>query len=70
MRAKAWARERGVSLSAGCRQPLRAAPGAPDETLSPWTEKLVGMAGRARRRPLTDEAVRRAHLDHLAEKHR
>ena len=69
-RAKAWARERGVSLSEAVASLFDQLSSAPNETLSPWTRKLVGMAGRARRRPLTDDAVRGAHLDRLAEKHR
>jgi hypothetical protein len=30
----------------------------------------VGIAVRGKRRPLSDEAIRRAHLEHLEEKYR
>jgi hypothetical protein len=70
VRAKAWARKRGVSLSQAVASLFEQLPAPPDAGLSPWTRKLVGIAGRGKRRPHSDEAVRRAHLDHLAEKHR
>lgn len=69
-RAKAWARQRGVSLSQAVATLFEQLPGAPATTLSPWTQKLLGLAPHGKRRPPSDEAVRRAHLDHLEEKHR
>jgi Family of unknown function (DUF6364) len=70
VRAKSWARRRGVSLSQAVATLFEQLPGAEDAPLSPWTRKLVGMAGRRRRRSLSDRAIRRAHLDELEEKHR
>jgi hypothetical protein len=70
VRAKAWARRRGVSLSETVATLFEKLPSASEPTLSPWTQKLVGIAARGKRRPLSDAAVRRARLDHLAEKHR
>jgi Family of unknown function (DUF6364) len=69
VQAKAWARKRGVSLSQAVATLFEQLPGAPERTLSPWTRKLVGIAGRGKRRG-SDEAVRRAYLDHLEEKYR
>jgi hypothetical protein len=34
-----------------------------------WTRKLVWIAASGKGRKPSDEAIRRAHLDHLAEKH-
>lgn len=70
VRAKAWARQRGVSLSEAVATVFAQLPGSPDSALSPWTRKLVGIGARGNRRPPSDEAIRRAHLGHLAEKHR
>ena len=70
VRAKAWARRRGVSLSQAVASLFDQLPGAPENALSPWTRKLVGIAGRGGRRPLSDEAIRRAHFEHLEKKHR
>ena len=71
VRAKVWARKRGVSLSQAVATLFAQLPAAPDSALSPWTQKLVGIGRRRRRRStLSDEAIRKAHLDHLAEKHR
>jgi len=69
-RAKTWARKRGVSLSQAVASLFEQLPGAPEKALSPWTQKLVGIAVRGKRRPLSDEAIRRAHLGHLEEKYR
>jgi hypothetical protein len=69
VRAKAWARKRGVSLSHAVATLFEQLPGTTDRTLSAWTQKLVGVAGQERR-SLSDEAIRRAHLDRLHEKHR
>ena len=70
VRAKAWAQKRGVSLSQAVATLFEQLPGAPASTLSPWTQKLVGSAAQGKRRPLTDDAIRRAHLNHLDAKHR
>lgn len=70
VRAKAWARQRGVSLSQAVATVFAQLPGSPVSALSPWTRKLVGIAARGKGQPPSDEAIRRAHLDHLAEKHR
>jgi hypothetical protein len=70
VRAKAWARKRGISLSQAVATLFEQLPGAQTQSLSPWTRKLIGLAARGKRRPLTDEAVRRAYLDHQENKHR
>jgi hypothetical protein len=70
VRAKAWARRRGVSLSETVTTLFEQLPASSERTLTPWTQKLVGIAARGKGRPLSDAAVRRAHLDQLAEKHR
>jgi len=70
VRAKAWARQRGVSLSQAVAALFEQLPRSKDSALSSWTQKLVGIAARGERRPPSDEAIRRAHLDHLQEKHR
>jgi hypothetical protein len=70
VRAKAWARRRGVSLSQAVATVFEQLPGSSEQALSPWTRKLVGIAPRRKGRPPSDEAIRRARLDHLAEKHR
>ncbi len=70
VRAKAWARRRGVSLSETVAAMFEQLPASSEPTLSPWTRKLVGIASGGKGRPLTDEAVRRARIDHLGEKHR
>jgi hypothetical protein len=70
VRAKAWARRRGISLSETVTTLFEQLPGSSEPTLTPWTKKLVGIAARGKGRPLSDAAIRRAHLDHLAERHR
>ena len=70
VRAKSWARKRGVSLSQAVASLFEQLPAVPESALSPWTQKLVGIARRGKGRPLSDEAIRRAHLEHLEEKHR
>jgi len=69
VRAKTWARKRCVSLSEAMATLFDQLQGAPEKALSPWTQKLVGIGGRGKRRSLSDGAIRRAHLDHLEEKH-
>lgn len=71
VRAKAWARRRGVSLSDAVESVLERLPG--DEAASPlseWTRSLLGAGAPLKRRPASDAAVRRARLDHLAKRHR
>ena len=70
VRAKSWARKRGVSLSQAVATLFEQLPRSKDSALSSWTQKLVGIAARGKRRPPSDEAIRRAHLDRLQEKHR
>jgi hypothetical protein len=69
-RAKTWARKRGVSLSQAVASIFEQLPAASDSSLTPWTRKLVGIGVRGKGRPLSDEGIRRAHLDHLEAKHR
>lgn len=69
VRAKAWARKRGISLSQAVATLFEQLPGAPGGRLTPWTQKLVGAAGKGKR-SLSDEAIRRGHMDRLQEKHR
>jgi hypothetical protein len=68
-RAKAWARKRGISLSQAVATLFEQLPGTPG-TFSPWTQTLIGLGASKGKRPLSDEAVRNAHLDYLDEKHR
>lgn len=68
-RAKTWARRRGVSLSQAVASLFEQLPAPSDTTLTPWTRRLVGTA-RGKAQPPSDEAIRRAHLDHLKAKHR
>lgn len=70
VRAKVWARKRGVSLSQAVATLFEQLPGTSETSLSPWTRKLVGMAAPKKGQPPSDEDVRRARLNHLAEKHR
>ena len=70
-RAKDWARRRGVSLSQVVASVLDQLPSDRDRpTLSSWTQKLVGIAAAKKGRSADDAAVREAHLDHLAGRHR
>jgi hypothetical protein len=71
IRAKSWARIRGVSLSQVVASMLEQLPARHGEDkLSPWTARLVGVGRRRKRQPLTDAAVREAHANHVAERHR
>lgn len=71
VRAKAWAKRRGVSLSDAVESVLERLSGQEAASpLSEWTRSLLGAGAPSSRRPATDAAVRRAHLDHLAERHR
>ena len=69
-RAKAFARERGLSLSelvADFFEQLTDRRGPPD--LSPWTQSLAGIAAPAQGEPPTDDEIRAAYLAHLEAKH-
>lgn len=70
VRAKQWARKRGVSLSQAVATLFEQLAAAGEGNLSPWTQQLVGIARRKKRRRFSDEAVRRSYLDHLERKHR
>jgi hypothetical protein len=70
VRAKAWARSRGISLSETVTTLFEQLPVPSERTLTPWTQELVGIAARAQGRSVSDAAVREARLDRLAEKHR
>jgi hypothetical protein len=70
VRAKAWARRRGVSLSETVTTLFEQLPAPAERALTPWTQKLVGIGAKREGRPLSDGEARRAHLDHLAGKHR
>jgi hypothetical protein len=72
VRAKAWAKRRGVSLSDAVESVLERLPeGDTARPLSEWTRSLLGVGAPARGRSSpSDAAVRRAHLDHLADRHR
>ena len=71
VRAKAWARRRGVSLSDAIESVLERLPGEEaGPPLSDWARSLLGVGVSAKRRARSDGAVRRAHLDHVAERHR
>jgi hypothetical protein len=70
VRAKAWARRRGISLSETVATIFEQLPDSSERVLTPWTRELLGIAVRGKGRPLSDAAARRARLDHLAEKHR
>jgi len=72
VRAKAWAKRRGVSLSDALESVLESLPAERDgrAQLSEWTCSLLGVAAPARGRAPSDRAVRDAHLRHVAERHR
>lgn len=72
-KAKAWAKERQISLSQAVAEffaqlPERKTRKKPS-SLSPWTRRLVGAAAGKGKAP-TDEEVRRDYLDHLQAKYR
>jgi Family of unknown function (DUF6364) len=70
MRAKAWARQRGISLSQAVATLFEQLPTEKSAKITPWTQRLVGIAGGNKRQPVSDEDVREAYLDHLGAKHR
>lgn len=71
VRAKAWARRRGVSLSDAVESVLERLPEHEGgRSFSDWTRSLLGAGAPAKGRPASDAAIRRARLDHLGERHR
>lgn len=70
VRAKAWAKRRGVSLSDAVESVLERLPEQDSQPLSEWTRSLLGIASPERGRAPSDGAIRRAHLDHVAERQR
>jgi hypothetical protein len=72
-KAKAWAKERRISLSRAVAEffaqlPERKTRKKPP-SLSPWTRRLVGVAA-GKGKASTDEEVRRDYLDYLQAKYR
>jgi hypothetical protein len=70
-RAKAWARARGVSLSAAVAAYFAQLPdesAGPASDVGPWTRRLIGAAGPAHG-DVGDADVRRRHRDHLERKY-
>ncbi len=70
VRAKAWARRRGVSLSDAVESVLDRLPVDDDQPLSDWTRSLVGIARKDKGPAPSDAEIRRAYLEHLAARHR
>jgi hypothetical protein len=72
-RAKAWAKERRISLSQAVAEFFVQLPEKGKKRglshLSPWTRRLIGAAAGKGTAP-TDEEVRRDYLDYLEAKHR
>jgi hypothetical protein len=72
-KAKAWAKDRRISLSQVVAEifaqlPERKIRKAPSP-LSPWTRSLIGAAAGRGKAP-TDERIRHGYLDYLAAKHK
>jgi len=72
-KAKAWAKDRRISLSQAVADLFAQLPEKrtrkTSSSLSPWTRHLIGAAtGKGKAPP--DEAVRRDYLDYLAAKHK
>ena len=70
--AKAWARQRGVSLSATVEQFFeRLSAEAPATPLSPWAQRLLGAGvGSGRVDESSDDRSREDCLDHAEAKYR
>lgn len=72
-KAKAWAKERRISLSQAVAEFFAQLPekgkGRSLARLSPWTRRLIGSAAGKSLAPM-DEEIRRDHLDYLEKKHR
>ncbi|MBI5014434.1 MAG: hypothetical protein HZB55_02950 [Deltaproteobacteria bacterium] len=70
--AKAWARQRGVSLSATVEQFFeRLSSEVPAVPLTPWTQRLLG-GGIGSNPPAesSDDRVREGYVDHAEAKYR
>jgi len=70
VRAKAWARRSGVSLSDAVESVLDRLPVDDDRPLSEWTMSLIGIARRDMGWAPSDAEIRRAYVEHLAARHR
>ncbi len=70
VRAKAWAKRRGVSLSDAVESVLDRLPVEDDRPLSEWTMSLIGIARRDMGKAPSDAEIRRAYVEHLAAHHR
>ena len=76
-RAKAWARRRGISLSAAvaaffAQLPVVAdEPDEPEFRIGPWTRRLIGAGGFAPgdASDAGDDEIRRLHREHLERKY-
>jgi len=72
-KAKAWAKERHISLSQAVADFFAQLPKQKQKKnlshLSPWTQRLIGAAAGKGKAP-TAEEVRRDYLDYLDAKHR
>jgi hypothetical protein len=72
-KAKAWAKDRRISLSQVVAEIFAQLPGKrtrkTPSTLSPWTRSLIGAAAGKGKAP-TEEEIRRDYLDYLAAKHK
>ncbi len=71
-RAKAWAKQRGVSLSASVEQFFESLSAEePSLPLNPWTLRLVGAGGRTgHAEESAEDRLREDYLDHLEAKYR
>ncbi len=68
--AKAWAKERGISLSQAVTSFFLQLPTKKNRPgLDPWTRRLVG-AARGRGPAPTDEEVRQSYIQHLEKKYK
>ena len=72
-KAKAWAKDRRISLSQAVAELFAQLPEKKTRktppTLSPWTRRLIGAAAGKGKAP-TDDEVRHDYLDYLAAKHK
>ena len=69
-RAKAWAKERGISLSQAVTSFFAQMPPKKNYAdLDPWTRRLLG-AARGRGPAPTDEEVRQSYIQYLEKKHK
>ena len=69
-RAKAWAKERRVSLSRAVSEFLtQVSKEKEPPTLNSWTRRLTGAAS-GKGEPPSDEKIRRDHQTYLEAKHR